>query len=446
MNKAFILLLASLCLFAACKKDPVRVIDGSYNPSVNLSNFSDPTNFTNPYFPLESGKTYKYENQTTSGLERGEVTVTEETKVVQSITCAVVHDQVWLNNVLIEDTYDWFAQDNQGNVWYFGENVNNYNNDGSFKDKHGSWEAGIGGAKPGIIMLADPQVGMKYREEYLFGEAEDQAEVVAVGESVTTPAGTFTNCIKTKNFTELEPDVEENKWYAPKIGLVKTLKVADNETDVLVGMAGGYQVDVSPYKFSNPTNLTNTYMFFPANKKYIYQQVAPDGIERIEITRIGQKVVMGINCIVVHDLVTLNNIKIEETWDWYAQDNDGNVWYFGEDVDNFDHATGALKDHHGSWEAGVDGGLPGIIMPANPMTGDEIREEYLWGEAEDEAEVVQTGIMGVVTPYATFDNCIKTRNFTRLSPGDSFKIYAPGVGSVKEINEDGEALLLTEIH
>ena len=445
MNKALILLLASLCLIAACKKDPVRVIDGSYNPDVSLSNFSDPTNFTNPYFPLESGKTYKYENQTASGLERAEVTVTEETKVVQSITCAVIHDQVWLNNVLIEDTYDWFAQDNQGNVWYFGENVNNYNPDGSFKDKHGSWEAGVAGAKPGIIMLADPKVGIKYREEYLFNEAEDQAEVLAIGEAVTTPAGTFTNCIKTRNFTELEPDVEENKWYSPKIGLVKTLKIADNETDLLVGTTGGYQVDVSPSKFSNPTSLTNIYMFFPANKKYIYQQVTPDGTERIEIARIGEKVVKGINCVVVNDVVTLNNIKIEETWDWYAQDNDGNVWYFGEDVDNFDHATGAFKDHHGSWEAGVNGGLPGIIMPANPMTGDAIREEYLWGEAEDEAEVVQTGIMGLVTPYQTFNSCIKTRNFTRLSPGDSFKFYAPGVGSVKEINEDGEELLLIEI-
>ncbi len=445
MNKALLLLLAALCLFAACKKDPVRVIDGSYNPNVSLSNFSDPTNFTNPYFPLESGKTYKYENQTASGLERGELMVTEETKVVQSITCAVVHDRVWLNNVLIEDTYDWFAQDNLGNVWYFGENVNNYNPDGSFLDKHGSWEAGVAGAKPGIIMLSDPKVGMKYREEYLFNEAEDQAEVIAIGEAVTTPAGTFINCIKTRNFTELEPDAEENKWYAPKIGLVKTLKVADNETDLLVGTEGGYQVDVSPSKFSNPTNLTNTYMFFPANKKYIYQQVTTDGTERIEITRLGNKVVMGINCVVVHDVVTLNNIKIEETWDWYAQDNDGNIWYFGEDVDNFDHTTGAFKDHHGSWEAGVNGGLPGIIMPANPMTGDQIREEYLWGEAEDEAEVVQTGIMGLVTPYQTFNNCIKTRNFTRLSPGDSFKFYAPGVGSVKEVNEDGEELLLIEI-
>ena len=84
-------------------------------------------------------------------------------------------------------------------------------------------------------------------------------------------------------------------------------------------------------------------------------------------------------------------------------------------------------------------------MPANPMTGDEIREEYLCGEAEDEAEVVQTGIMGVVTPLAAYNNCIKTRNFTRLSPGDSFKFYAPGIGPVKEINEDGEELLLIAI-
>ena len=155
--------------------------------------------------------------------------------------------------------------------------------------------------------------------------------------------------------------------------------------------------------------------------------------------------VMGVNCVVIHDVVQLNTIKIEETWDWYAQHNDGSLWYFGEDVDNFDHATGAFIDHHGSWEAGVNGALPGIIMLANPQAGDEYHEEYLWGEAEDEAEVVETGIMNVVTPYQTFGNCIKTRNFTRLSPGDSFKFYSPGIGSIKEINEDGEELLLVEI-
>jgi hypothetical protein len=445
MRKALIMLLALPCLYTACKKDPVRVIDSAYNPDLSLSKFADPTNFTNPYFPLESEKIYKYENQTTAGLEKGEILISTDTKIVQNITCAVVHDRVWLNDILIEDTYDWFAQDNDGNVWYFGEDVKNYNSDGSLLDKDGSWEAGVGSAKAGIIMLANPIVGSKYREEYLFNEAEDEAEIVATGATVTTPAGTFTNCIKTRNFTALEPDIEENKWYAPKFGLVKTLKIPDNETDVLVKTEGGYQVDITLAKFSTPTNLTNQYMVFPVEKKYIYQQVTPDGTERIEIARLGNKVVMGINCIVVKDVVTLNGIKIEETWDWYAQDNEGNIWYFGEDVDNFDHTTGAFEDHHGSWEAGVNGGLPGLIMPATPQVGDQIREEYLWGEAEDEAEVLQTGIMGLVTPYATFDNCIKTRNFTRLSLGDSFKIYAKGVGFVKEINEDGEELLLIDI-
>ena len=445
MKKALILLLALPCLFLACKKDPVRVIDSGYNPDIKLSNFSDPTNFTNPYWPEELGKSYILESQSSEGLEKVEVVRTEDTKVILGITCSVTHDRVWLNGVLIEDTYDWFAQDNAGNVWYFGEDVNNFNNDGTFKDKGGSWEAGVGGAKPGIIMLAAPAVGNKYREEYLFNEAEDEAEILAVGESVTTPFGTFNNCIKTRNFTELEPGVEENKWYAPTVGLVKVVNLKDNTLEQLIKTEGGYQVDIDPSKFTNPTNLTNPYLPFAPGKKYIYQQVTPDGTERIEIDRIGNKVVMGINCIVVHDVVHLNNIKIEETWDWYAQDNDGNVWYFGEDVDNFDHATGAFIDHHGSWEAGINNGLPGILMPANPMTGDQLQEEYLWGEAEDEAEVIQTGIMNVVTPYQTFNNCIKTRNFTRLSPGDSFKFYAPGIGSVKEINEDGEELLLIDI-
>jgi hypothetical protein len=445
MRKALILLLALPCLFVCCKKDPVRVIDSTYNPDVKLANFSNPTNFTNPYWPHELGKSYILESKTPEGLEKIEKVRIADTKVVMGITCAVIHDRVWLNNVLIEETFDWHAQDNAGNLWYFGEKVVNFNPNGTFKDNAGSWEAGVDGAKPGIVMPAAPMVGMRYREEYFFNEAEDEAEIVSMNEAVSTPFGAFTNCVKTRNWTELDPDADEFKWYAPKVGVVKVVKVGDNQTEELVRTEGGYQVDVKPSKFLASTQMTNAYMPFPLGKKYIYRQITPDGTERIEVERLGNKVVMGIACVVIHDVVFLNNIRIEETWDWYAQDNSGNLWYFGEDVDNYDHATGAFKNHEGAWEAGVGGALPGIMMPASPKTGDEYREEYFWGEAEDEAEVVQTGLMNVVTPYGTFNNCIKTRNFTRLSPGEAFKIYAPGIGPIKEVNEDGEELILIEI-
>jgi hypothetical protein len=233
--KKFALLLIVLAVgCSACKKDNERVKDTTYQPDVNPAKFSNSTVFTNPFFPFEDGKTYVFEGQTEDGLEHVEVKRTTKTKVVMGITCVVINDKVWLDGKLIEETDDWYAQDNDGNVWYFGEDVDNYNLDGSLKNHAGAWEAGVDGAQPGIIMLADPKVGMKYREEYYFNEAEDEAEVVEVGVSVTIPYGTFDNCIKTRNWTELEPDVLENKFYAPGIGVIKEVNVSDKEEIALI--------------------------------------------------------------------------------------------------------------------------------------------------------------------------------------------------------------------
>ncbi len=446
MKYAILLLLALPCLFAACKKDPVRTIDEGYMPDISLAKFPDPTNFTNPYWPHELGKSYILESQTPEGLEKIEKVRIEETKVVMGIECAVIHDRVWIGGILVEETYDWHAQDIEGNVWYMGEDVNNYNPDGTFLDHAGSWEGGVDDAQPGIIMPADPQVGMKYREEYLFDEAEDEAEVIAVGETLTTSFGTFENCVKTLNFTELDPEAREHKWYAPKIGVIKVLNLADNRSEELVDTYGGYEPDLSPANFSDPTNITNPYRLFPPGKTFVYEAQTDEGLQRVEVKRLPDtKTIMGIECAVVLDQVWLADILIEETYDWFAQDNAGNLWYMGEDVDNYNH-DGTFKDHHGAWEAGVDGALPGIIMGANPQVGDHFQEEYLWGEAEDEAEVEETGLT-LTVPYGTFENVIKTFNFTRLDrAADEYKYYAPGIGYLKIVDiEDEEELLLVDI-
>ncbi len=227
----FCLLVAA---FFACKKDNPRQIDSSYQPDVSASKFNASTNLSNPLLPFAAGKTYIFEGQTAEGLERIEVKRKPETKTILGIECIVVNDRVWLNGVLIEDTDDWYAQDNDGNVWYFGEAVKNYKPDGTFKDTRGSWEAGKDGAKPGIVMLANPQPGMKYRQEYYFNEAEDEAEVLDTGLTVSCPYGTFTDCLKTRDFTALEPDLNENKYYAPGIGVVKEVNLTDNETIQLI--------------------------------------------------------------------------------------------------------------------------------------------------------------------------------------------------------------------
>ncbi len=192
-------------------------------PSLAPSNFV--TTVTNPYYPLETGTRYIYEAQTEDGTEHTEVFITNETKKVMGVTTTVVRDTVALDGVVIEDTYDWYAQDKQGNVWYFGENVKNYEG-GKLKDTAGSWEAGIDGAIPGIIMLAEPQVGDTYRQEYYATEAEDMGQVLDLGGATTVPYGAYKNLLITADWNALEPKVLEHKFYARGVGFIAEEKVS----------------------------------------------------------------------------------------------------------------------------------------------------------------------------------------------------------------------------
>jgi hypothetical protein len=233
MKHSLLLIAALTILLTYCKKDKTRLIDTSYKPDVSITKFSNSTHITNPYFPVAVGKKYIYEGQTQDGLERIEEQRLDTTKTILGITCIIVNFKAYLNGTLIEEAWDWYAQDNDGNVWYFGEAVDNYNTNGVLQDHGGSWEAGADGAQPGTIMPANPQTGFAYREEYYFNHAEDRAEITGTGLTVTIPLGTYNNCIKTKNWTELEPDLNENKFYAPGIGLVKEENVTDKTEIVL---------------------------------------------------------------------------------------------------------------------------------------------------------------------------------------------------------------------
>lgn len=195
--------------------------DTSYNPAIDPARFTSTVD--NPYFPLVRGKTYTFRNTGGDEDEAVVVTVTNSTRVVMGVTCVVVHDVATVNGKLREDTWDWYAQDRDGNVWYFGEDTKAYEK--GRVDTEGSWEAGVKGAKPGICMAAHPKVGDSYRQEYLAGEAEDMSDVVAIGETVTVAAGTFTNCVKTKDYSPLEADVIENKYFAPGVGVVLSVQV-----------------------------------------------------------------------------------------------------------------------------------------------------------------------------------------------------------------------------
>ncbi len=190
--------------------------DTAYNPVIDPAQFAKAVD--NPFFPLVPGTTHRFRTMSDEGGEEIVVTVTPETRVVAGVTCTVVHDVVSEGGQVIEDTWDWFAQDRAGNVWYFGEDTKEYER--GRVSTEGSWEAGVRGAKPGMIMPVHPTVGRIYRQEYLVGEAEDEAQVMALDETVTVAAGTFSGCVKTQEWSRLEPGVLEHKYYAPGVGVV----------------------------------------------------------------------------------------------------------------------------------------------------------------------------------------------------------------------------------
>jgi len=204
-----------------CGPDDTNPADMPYTVTINPSDFHTENITGNTYFPIIPGLTMVYRGQDEDGLQVDiEEVATGETKVILGVTCAVVKFQEWVDGELVEVAWDWYALNKDGNVWYFGEDVDNYKN-GLLKDHGGAWEAGKDGALPGILMLADPEVGVWYRQEYYKGEAEDVAQVLQKGLTVTTPAGTFENCLKTAEWSPLEPGVVEHKYYAPGIGTVK---------------------------------------------------------------------------------------------------------------------------------------------------------------------------------------------------------------------------------
>jgi hypothetical protein len=204
----------------------------------------DPAEFTteidNPYWPMKVGSRWVYRETDAEGtVTRVEVTVTNQTKTIMGIDSVVVHDIVTKAGEVKEDTLDWYAQDADGNIWYMGEDTKEYEN-GKVSSTKGSWEAGVDGAQAGIIVPAHPKPGLSYREEYYKGEAEDAAEVLSLNARAKVPFGTFDHVLQTRNFTPLEPDLIEEKFYARGVGMVLAITVSGgSDREVLASFRDG---------------------------------------------------------------------------------------------------------------------------------------------------------------------------------------------------------------
>jgi hypothetical protein len=191
--------------------------DAPYMPEIDPADFT--TTVDNPWFPLVPGTRWVLEGSGDAEGELDTIEVLAETRTVMGVECVVVEDVVSLDGEPVEVTKDWYAQDADGNVWYFGEETAEYEN-GEIVSTSGAWEAGVDGAQPGIIMPARPTLDVAYRQEYYAGEAEDVAKAVETGASAETPYGSFDDVLVTEDWTPLEPDVAEHKFYARDIGLV----------------------------------------------------------------------------------------------------------------------------------------------------------------------------------------------------------------------------------
>jgi hypothetical protein len=203
--------------------------DGDYAPELDPSDFVE--GIDNPYLPLTPGSRWVYEGEDDGEAERVEVEVLDETREIEGITATVVRDTVYVDGELAEDTFDWYAQDKDGNVWYLGEDTHEYE-DGVAVNAAGAWEYGKDGALPGIVMLAQPQAGDAYRQEFYRGEAEDMGEVLEVGATQEIGLGAYEDVLVTEDWTPLEPEVVEEKSYAPGVGLIREVKTAGREGEI----------------------------------------------------------------------------------------------------------------------------------------------------------------------------------------------------------------------
>jgi hypothetical protein len=197
----------------------------------------DPARFTtkidNPYFPVAPGARWVYRSAEGGKQERIVVTVSNDTKKIQGITSRVVRDLVTSRGRLVEDTFDWYAQDSDGNVWYMGEDTKEYKN-GKVSSTAGSWEAGVDGAEAGVIMPGNPRPGVAYRQEYYKGKAEDRGKILSTQAKANVPFKRFAGSVETADTTPLEPKTLEHKYYAKGVGLVLTIGVGTGSREGLV--------------------------------------------------------------------------------------------------------------------------------------------------------------------------------------------------------------------
>ena len=230
--------LVGLCLVAATSVGlaapsagaaPQTCVLPQFGPGAQYRPVIDPSTFTaqvdNPYFPLTPGRTYVYTGTKDGKRAIDLVVASRRTAVVDGVRARVVEDRLYLAGVLVERTSDYYAQDACGNVWYFGEDTAELDRHGRVTNTEGSFHAGVDGAEPGVYLEAHPELGVRFRQEWSPGQAEDQFRALSLSARVSVPAGTFRHALRTEETTRLEPGVLDNKYFVRGIGEVKEVSI-----------------------------------------------------------------------------------------------------------------------------------------------------------------------------------------------------------------------------
>jgi hypothetical protein len=240
MRKLGLMFVLAGLLGAACTKDDGSKVTpttpAASTTAIVQSNFVHGVD--NPWFPLVPGTTLTYKGIKDGKPSMDVFEITGQTKVIDGVECEVIKDTLTIEGKLAEQTEDWYVQDREGNVWYFGEDTKELDETGKVVSTEGTWASGVDGARPGIFMPSNPQSGQSYQQEFLTGHAEDHFVVLHLLGSAKVPYRSFDHTLVTAEWTPLEPDVLTEKFYAKGIGTILEVDVAgSNERNELVSVS-----------------------------------------------------------------------------------------------------------------------------------------------------------------------------------------------------------------